>query len=209
MFDAIDIIRRNADTYYAFESKQKISRKPVLFAITLVSLGSASAITSPTSEFLSGALSAQAILVGFSFNALFYLVTNRLVSPKTWLFIEHELRFHRLIKLSDEIFDNISYFNLITIVSIAITLILLFFSGGIDHSFSIAQLIGNPGIAETVEKTGHLINECARRILIFSLVFTLIESLISFSRIIYRVRFYFRMLKVMNDGNDTATAEKR
>ncbi len=96
MFDVLDIIRRNAQTYYSLKNNRPINRWPIVLLCLSLSIACGIVIRRISPEFLAGALSAQSILVGFSFNALFYLVTNRLVTPKSWLFIEHELRFKRL-----------------------------------------------------------------------------------------------------------------
>ncbi|WP_332756849.1 hypothetical protein [Sphingomonas sp. LB2R24] len=159
-------------------------------------------VSEASNDFLAGALSAEAILVGFSFNVLFYLVANRLTKPATYASIEHELRFKRLSKLSDEVFDNVTYFNLVAIGSAVVSLTLL--------------LIGSDGLNANLHKISEFIQSrtsitaetlswskwIARSFGLAVLIFLLAESIYTFLRAVGRVRFYFGMLKTMNDDVD-------
>lgn len=198
MFSLLDIVRRDAATYYD-ASNNRVGRAKTLgmFAILGVLVGVT--VGEASSDFLAGALSAEAILVGFSFNVLFYLVANRLTKPATYASIEHELRFKRLSKLSDEVFDNVTYFNLVAIASAVAALALL--------------LIGSDGfnanlhkIAAFIEARTRITGEAlswakyaARSFGLTVLIFLLAESVYTFLRAVGRVRFYFGMLKTMND----------
>ncbi len=199
MFSILDIVRRDAATYYEYDSNNRVGRGKTLgvFAIFAVLVGAA--VGDASNDFLAGALSAEAILVGFSFNVLFYLVANRLTKPATYASIEHELRFERLSKLSDEVFDNVTYFNLVAISSAIAALALL--------------LIGSDGFNANLHKIAAFLecrtritrealswaNSIVRSIGLAVLVFLLAESIYTFLRAVGRVRFYFGMLKTMND----------
>lgn len=196
-----DIIRRDAATYYKYDASNRVSRMPTLFIYLLVSFIVATVTQVASNDFLAGALSAQAILVGFSFNVLFYLVANRLTVPSRWFDIDHELRFERLSKLSDEIFDNVTYFNIVAIGSVVGCLILLLigsdgFSANLRYFCSISQVKSNLDTDKAVTAAKIL-----RAVALAALLFLLIESVSTFVRAVGRVRFYFTMLKEMNDAN--------
>lgn len=199
MFSLRDIVRRDAATYYVYDSSNRVGRGKTLCAFAICAALVGAAVGEASSDFLAGALSAEAILVGFSFNVLFYLVANRLTKPAVYASMEHELRFDRLSKLSDEVFDNVTYFNLVAIGSAVAALALL--------------LIGSDGfnanlhkIAAFLESRTRITREAlswanciGRAFALAVLIFLLTESIYTFLRAVGRVRFYFGMLKTMND----------
>jgi hypothetical protein len=199
MFSVADIIRRDAATYYEGDPSKRVSRVKTLctfgFAAVLVGFLAGTA----SSDFLAGALSAQAILVGFSFNVLFYLVANRLTAPASFNGLEHELRFERLSTLSDEVFDNVTYFNLVAIGSaIAALALLLAGSSSFDNNLhKIAVFLTHHTRIERVALSWTKWGVSA--LALSTLIFLLIESVYTFLRAVGRVRFYFGMLKTMNE----------
>jgi len=201
MFSILDIIRRDSATYYDVGSNRHTGRFTTLAVIAGLSLGMGSMVKTASNDFLSAALSAEAILVGFSFNVLFYLVANRLSRPGKYASIEHELRFERLSKLSDEIFDNVTYFNLVAI-SAAMAALALLLTGSPNFITNLN------GVGDFVHKHAQIdryfLNAVSSLSQIFGLsvlIFLIIESLYTFLRAVGRVRFYFGMLKTMNDDS--------
>jgi hypothetical protein len=199
MFSLLDIVRRDAATYYDHESNNRVSRVGTVTTFAVFGSLLGVAVGEASSDFLAGALSAEAILVGFSFNVLFYLVANRLTKPATFSSMEHELRFKRLSKLSDEVFDNVTYFNLVAISSaVAALALLLVGSDGFNSNLhKIAGFIEarTPITAEALSWA-----ECvARSFGLAVLIFLLSESIYTFLRAVGRVWFYFGMLKMMHD----------
>lgn len=199
MFSVIDIVRRDAATHYSYDNHAQSRRVWPLMVFSTFAIGSGFLVGQASNEFLGGALSAQAILVGFSFNVLFYLVANRLSKPHTFVGMEHELRFERLSKLSDEIFDNVTYFNFVAIFSAIVALILLLFA-----SDNLAKNLHHVATFVTA-KTGITQNALSWSKWTVSafglslLMFLIAESVYTFLRAVGRVRFYFTMLKTMND----------
>lgn len=199
MFSISETFRRDASTYYEYESSNRVSRAKTITLFVIFGLFIGTTVSEASNDFLAGALSAEAILVGFSFNVLFYLVANRLTKPATYASIEHELRFKRLSKLSDEVFDNVTYFNLVAIGSAVVALALL--------------LIGSDGFNANLHKIAAFIESrttitgdtlswakwVARSFGLAVLIALLAESIYTFLRAVGRVRFYFGMLKTMND----------
>lgn len=199
MFSVFDIARRDAATYYMYGTNDRVSRTKTLFAFAGLSTAVGFLVGTGSNDFLAGALSAQAILVGFSFNVLFYLVANRLTAPSKFSGIEHELRFERLSKLSDEVFDNVTYFNLVAIFSaITALMLLLVASDSLNNNLhKIAILIVSH--TKVTQEFLSWSKWAALSIGLSVLVFLLTESVYTFLRSVGRVRFYFSMLKTMND----------
>lgn len=204
MFSILEIVRRDAATYYRYETDNRISRVPAILLFAVTSLIAGFTITVASNDFLAGALSAQAILVGFTFNVLFFLVANRLAAPSTWLSIEHRLRFERLTKLSGEIFDNVSYFNIVAIFSVltAITLLLVGSESLADKAIKLAHAVYND--KGKYEHNIRQIFQIIGQLTLSTLIFMLIESGATFLRTVIRIRFYFSMLKLMDEDNKKA-----
>jgi hypothetical protein len=199
MFNIGDIIKKDAATYYDYNSGNPKRRLKTIVSFFILSILAGFSIRVAPTDFLSGALSAQSILVGFSFNVLFYLVANRLTAPGAFSSIEHELRFERLSKLSDEVFDNVTYFNVVAIASALLSLALLLF-GSEDCADNIRRLAnsgaGLLGIPLIVLRWAEW---AIASLSLTALVFLLLESVYTFLRAVGRVRFYFGMLKTMDE----------
>lgn len=198
MFDLVKIFTDNAATYYNFRTGERIRRWPFYVFALVTSVVLSALLGRPSNDFLAGALSAEAILVGFSFNVLFYLVANRRVRPSQFVDIEHEVRFKKLSTLSDEIFANVSYFNVVAIFSALMALLgLLIVSDGlIPHVAQIAMLLRPrfPDLSVLIMTAFRPI-----RILYFAaLIFLIIESISVFLRTVGRVGYYFTSLKIMD-----------
>ncbi|MGA1850329.1 hypothetical protein [Sphingobium yanoikuyae] len=199
MFSVLDIVRRDAATYYVYGSNNRVGRSKTIGAFAVFAFLVGVAVGEASSDFLAGALSAEAILVGFSFNVLFYLVANRLTKPATYASMEHELRFERLSTLSDEVFDNVTYFNLVAIGSAVAALgLLLIGSDGFDANLHKIAIFLESRTRITREALSWA-NCIGRALGLAVLIFLLSESIYTFLRAVDRVRFYFSMLKTMND----------
>lgn len=199
MFSLSDIYQRDAATYYDYASNARISRGKTFTAYIVFALIIGFTIGEASNDFLAGALSAQAILVGFSFNVLFYLVANRLTKPAAYASLEHELRFDRLSKLSDEVFDNVTYFNIVAIASAVAALgLLLIGSDDFNANLHRAAAFIESRTCITKEALGWA-DYVLRSTGLAVLAFLMVESVCTFLRTVGRVRFYFGMLKTMND----------
>jgi hypothetical protein len=199
MFSLADIVRRDAATYYDYASNARLGRVKTVTVFAVIAAIIGFAVGEASNDFLAGALSAQAILVGFSFNVLFYLVANRLTKPAAYASIEHQLRFERLSKLSDEVFDNVTYFNIVAISS-AVAALALLLIGSDDFNAHLHKAAAIIEDRTRITRTALSWANCVVRSLgLAILAFLLIESIYTFLRTVGRVRFYFGMLKTMND----------
>lgn len=196
MLSLADIARRNEQTFYDFNSEKAQSTR--WRKVSAVVAGAVLALTfqGPAVDFLTAVLTVQAILVGFSFSVLFFLLSDdpRPITPKT---IEQGIRVDRLRRLSSELFYNVSYFNVVAVLSVLVAFILLLPMG---LAFSIPPTSAWP---QWLQWLGKLLHEAAvwwlwpmvglwTRCAAFWLLYVLlIESLFTFGRTVVRVSFFF------------------
>ncbi|WP_299287440.1 hypothetical protein [uncultured Tateyamaria sp.] len=188
-----DIIRNHNATYYDYDTGDQ---KPVWLRYVLVAFGSIGLVliceTVP-SEMLGALLTVQSILIGFSFSVMFFLLSGSLPTIADNGSIEAGLKKEKLAKLARELFYNVSYFNVIALVSVLLSLLLLLPSIDVD------------ALVEWIKKRSVLtfwteaswrsffatVIDWLKPALEFMLYATLLESLTSFARTVGRVSFYF------------------
>lgn len=194
-----EIIKNHNATYYNYDTGK---RKSCFLRYFLVSLGSISLVVifeAVSSEMLGALLTVQSILIGFSFSVMFFLLSGSLPTIEDRGSIEAGLKKEKLARLAKELFYNVSYFNVIALVSVLLSLLLLLPSLDID------------ALVEWIKKQSYLtfwtesdwrsffttLINWVKPTLEFVLYATLLESLTSFARTVGRVSFYFeRKLKV-------------
>lgn len=193
MSSLFSIIKKNNATFYDYSTLQTypIKLRIVLEAVLAIVL--TVLFNGVLVKFLAPVVSVQSILVGFGFSVLFFLVGSgkEKVSPSDSL--EEPLRVEKLNKLSEEIFYNVSYFNLTAIACLCSALLLLLLDLPVDlASSSPAQY----------EKILRLVLEVALEVIASALFalhyavawlffFLLFESIFTFTRTGLRVSYYF------------------
>lgn len=197
-----NIIKNHNATYYDYETGKQ---KGVWARYTLVALGSIAFVavfeTIP-SEMLGALLTVQSILIGFSFSVMFFLISGSIPTVAQNGSIEAELKRKKLTQLAKELFYNVSYFNLIALFSVLLSLLLLLPNIEFD------------ALLEWIKAQSYLVfwSETEWQLVFFRainwlrlgleiiLYAALIESLTSFVRTVGRVSFYFeRRLKIESD----------
>lgn len=182
----VQIFRNNARTFYNYRTNEVQSRLRHYVTISGTALGLAAIFRAPSNDIYTGFVACQALLVGFSFNLIFYLSANgKLKIPNTDL-LEDKAEVGRLNSLGNEIFHNISYFNLVSIFSVILSLILLMFSG-----FKPIPCIGFHKICESIVKYQNLPGLLIWQTLLFGAYIFTIESTMTFLRMIRRTSAYF------------------
>lgn len=198
-----DIIRKHNATYYDYDTGK---RKPVWFRYVLVALGSICLVivfkTIP-SEMLGALLTVQSILIGFSFSVMFFLLSGSLPTIVDNASIEEELKKDKLARLARELFYNVSYFNVIALISVVLSLVLLL--PNIDVDALVEWIKQRSFLAFLTEANWRsffsTLIDWLKPSLEFALYATFLESLTSFARTVGRVSFYFeRRLKIEGGG---------
>lgn len=202
MFSASEIIRNNNNTFYNYASSQKTSQRRRIITLLIISSLLIWAIPVQSNDFLNAVITAQAILVGFSFSVLFFLLSNSDIQALPGESIERSLRRAKLNKLCREIFHNVSYYNFVSIISVVLSL--LFMSEHPNRKFIC-------GILSFINKFISLDTSYAFELIRYSWSFlyiivgfflyaSLAESIYTFFRTTLRVGFYFQEKLKLTDA---------
>ncbi|GGB21855.1 hypothetical protein [Allosediminivita pacifica] len=189
MTSLIEIVRRNNSTFYDNRSGKKKSVVARTLLFVTLSLISSWVLGTPSDTVVSAVITVQSILVGFGFSVIFFLVSSERENEDGANGIEDRIRRKRLNTLSDELFFNISYYNVVTFFSVTLSLLFAFNIDGVS-SFAggvVADLDIQGGVKDNLRQYV----EWAHHILIAFLFFVLLESVFTFYRIVIRVNFFF------------------
>lgn len=136
-------------------------------------------------EFINGLLAFYSILTGFSFSILFFIVSGKKYEAETDAILENENRLERLNLIREELFYNVSYFSLISILIAIFTLFFYVFSAFSIPSF--LEGLGTFGINLDLKFTFTL----ARGFYCYVLLFLVVNSIYSLMRIVQRINYLF------------------
>lgn len=187
------IISKNNKTFYDYRTEKTQSVAPRLFLSIIISILLAVMFSAVDESFINAILTVQSILVGFSFSVLFFLLSGAEIKIITAASIEQQQKVKKLKILSEELFYNVSYYNLIAISSVLVAL--LYLLPDIDKNSKtstmvIEGIISTTGIKDVLSWFSMIAAwiEIAIR---FSLYFLIIESMYTFWRTVRRVSFFF------------------
>ncbi len=197
-----DIYRKNEETFYDYNSGNKVStlsRKAAEVALAAIL---AFIYFDFTDNFINGIITVYSILAGFGLNILFFLMgADGKIKYEKNDSIERILKIDKVNKISKELFYNVSYF---IVLSVILVLLCLVYYGYNSSNIWLMKEISRY-ISQTMFKKYFYfidcgdVRVCATYIFNTSLLFFLIESIFSFGRTIFRVSFYFdRRLGLLN-----------
>jgi len=193
MFKFSNIVRQNAKTYYDFESNSAKRIWPRYVAICISSIFLSVAFAERSDNFYMGIITVQAILIGFSFNVMVFITSNPIIPEPEKCSLERSEKIQRLNTLSEEIFFNLSYFNVAAILSVVITLILLLLPTVSQHSveaiYRLSVWIGLD--LQTCHSFWEWFFYFAKTLVLTVAYLLIIDSLSTFLRIVGRATFYF------------------
>lgn len=182
MLEVKNIWRHNAKTFYDRKTERQHSLVWRYFIFVVVSIIFAITFGRRSDNVYMGLITAQAILVGFSFNIMMFMASNKKIIVVDKAIIENKLKADRVNKLGNEIFYNLSYFNLVALTSVVMSIVMLF--GPSDVLF-LSDVSGFAFI------TLRMIWAVVGLLALFILYFSSVESLATFIRIIQRTTYYF------------------
>jgi hypothetical protein len=193
MFNVKTIIERNNETFYDYASGERKSQKTRVFLIAIASVALCWLLQRQSETFLNAVLTAQAILVGFSFSVLFFLLSNAEISPAPEESIERKLKRKKLATLAKELFHNVSYFNLVAICSVVLSLLLLLSGPDLTVWKCIVETISTyaVNVPTSVNLWASRAMTAAQTLAAACLYFCLFESAFTFFRTVVRVSYYF------------------
>lgn len=190
MFRLLAIIRENNSTFYDYRSNERVPIRSRIVLTMILATCLAILVRGDLSNFLDGVITVQAILIGFSFSVMFFLVSAGSISANVDDgSIEARLRREKLSQLSKEIFYNLSYFNLVAMACLVCALLLLmpevstFFVALLD-SVKIGHQDEVKIAVEVTQAAGNLI-------VAWGFYFLVTESGFTFARTVGRVNYLF------------------
>ncbi len=193
MLNFEEIVSSNAATFYDYSKGEDFKTTSYQVLKFLFAVVFALIFSQLNTSFLSVILSIYAILIGFGFNILFYLLNfQKKVDDSS---LEKEVLSEKINKLSSELFYNVAYFNLISVF--LIILCLVFYLGkSLDGEvcqfiFEYYQLIPYSEKALTFLKA---IKTIASFLALVCFYYLIIESLFTFMRITSRAFYMFKKL---------------
>jgi hypothetical protein len=188
-----NIISKNNKTFYNYYTD-----KPQCIALRLTFTGVVSFLlaimfSAIDDSFVNAVLTVQSILVGFSFSVLFFLLSGAEIKSITKGSIEQKQKVKKLKTLSEELFYNVSYYNLVAISSVLVAL--LYLLPDMDQNSKIPTMViefvtSMAGSQDVLSWFSSIANwtEMAIR---FILYFLVIEGMYTFWRTVRRVSFFF------------------
>lgn len=204
MFNLLDIIKNDWVTYYNYSTGVKTP--PIKTTVTIITAAGIFALLEHTKyeRFLSAILSVEAILVGFSFSVMFFLLSENGHVDYDDKILEHKARSEKLSKLSKEIFYNVSYFNLMSIFSVFTALLLLLPNYELKSESYLYMLLQVTGfdmpINMKLQEAIGTISSVVIWLLWTCLYVFLAQSLCTLVRTIARVHFYFSEKIALRDS---------
>lgn len=190
MFSVVDIIGNNSSTFYNYRTGESVSVVPRYLAISLAAVVGSAFFGKHFTDLYAAVISTQAILVGFSFNVLVYLASVDPLHANDTEILEDRAKVRKLNRLADEIPFNLSYFNLIALLSISAALLLTL--GG-AWSFDLNHLLEwmPVGYRPQAKAIAICISDGLRLCMIWVTYATLLESFATFMRLTKRVTYFF------------------
>ena len=188
-----DIVSKNNETFYNYNTSVQQTIAPRILGVFLLTLFMSVVFAAVDEALVNAILTVQSILVGFSFSVLFFLLSGAEIRSLSEGSIEQKQKVDKLKKLSEELFYNVSYYNLVAIISVLIALLHLMPS--IDRNSAIIQAIytwltnaaGSAGTNDWLITIKWWIEFVLR----LSLYFLVVESMYTFWRTVRRVSFFF------------------
>lgn len=181
----------NASTFYDYRTNERQSQRARILVIVITAAIFSVLCPISSTEALSAAITVQAILIGFGFSVMFFLVQD--TRPPSGdhsgdnISLERELDNEQVELLSKELFWNISYFNMVAFASLIVALSLM-----IPNVWDRAQVIVDRAPWEALEvvdlSVPALIFPAAAQ---FLLMLFGLESGFTFVRTVGRVNFLF------------------
>jgi hypothetical protein len=188
-----NIVSKNNKTFYDYQTEKVQSIAPRLAFTAAVSILLAVMFSAIDDSFVNAVLTVQSILVGFSFSVLFFLLSGAEIKSVSKGSIEQKQKVKKLKTLSEELFYNVSYYNLVAISSVLVAL--LYLLPDMDRSSKIPTMVlelvtsmtGSQDVLSWFSSIGTWVEVAVR----FILYFLVIEGMYTFWRTVRRVSFFF------------------
>jgi len=181
------IYKDNKSTFYDFRTNQPHGHVVRNSAFLILSVAFACVIQKDANDLLDAVITVQAILIGFSFSVMFFLVQSRNKTETKASSMEESLRLEQVDLLSKELFWNISYFNLTALSSLLFALALM-----VPNVWGMAaEIVAKQKDLITLARFMDGASFATYYIAKFLFCLLLVESSFTFLRTVGRVNFLF------------------
>lgn len=197
MNELYKILARNNATFYDYRSGKRTSIYPRLFFIIILAALTAIFTGLPSNNVTNNVITIQAILVGFGFSVLFFLANSDKLDVKENKSLEEKNRKIKVNKISEELFYNISYYNIISILSVLIAFILGLDKSSLSTIFDIFTKITN--LPQNYFEKFYSISNIIGYLISGIFYITFFESIYTFCRLVLRVNYYFEQKMKVKD----------
>lgn len=189
MFSIFLIVRNNASTFYNYRTGKSESLHFRYTLILILSILLSEVFPQRSDNIYLGIITAQSVLAGFSFNVMIYLASSKKLQAGSNSSIEKKAKIDKINRLSEELFYNVSYFNLTAVATVIVAIALLLAPSFWDGW----NLIGIhfPMINRITVNFWVWADPMLTRFVIFLLFSFTIESFITFIRTVQRSSYYF------------------
>lgn len=200
MFSLFDIYSKNRATFRNYRTRKAGRVWPRYLTILAISLTFSLVIEIPNTNALRVIITVLGIVTGFSFSVLFFLANNggaeKIERDDS---IELDLKVERLQDLSIELFYNVSYFIVVSLISILLASIFLIFS---DYSEVRPNywLNTQSAFVEWLEYLGPIVLCVISTVLILCFWLFLCDSVSTLFRVVKRINFLFsERIEILNE----------
>ncbi|MDF1598240.1 hypothetical protein PZ895_00420 [Mesorhizobium sp. YIM 152430] len=181
-----EIIENNNATFYNYRTNEKTSLRARISFFALVAVFLSIFLMGEIGDFLSAVNTVVSIIIGFSFSVMFYIATEKASLNINGDSLEQQNKKEIVEKLTKELFYNVTYFILIAISVLVLSMAIL-----IPDAWRILLAVGDlfwsrkpPAWMDSAMMAGSI----ALRI---AFAFCLLEAGFTFARLVGRVNFLF------------------
>lgn len=192
MFSIGDILKANAETFYNYRTNKKQFPVVRYVIIILVSLIASVLFGKVHDDLYTGLIAVQSILVGFAFNVLFYLAANPISIKNDGVELESKAKALKLNKLGNEVFYNISYFNVVSIFSISLACLMLLSNAYLPMKIYMPVIAYQKLDFVKIRAALDLLSCLSMRLMIWLTFACTLDSIATFARIVKRMTYLFQ-----------------
>jgi len=198
----LSIIRNNNATFYNYRNGKPVKRHLSLLLCLLVAALLTVGFRLNLEGFLGSVATAQSILVGFSFSVMFFLVSaDPVLPPKDANSLEKRLKYKKLTKLVEELFYNVSYFNLVAICCVLASIALMLPIPSVEFVKPWLMEVLNAEGVKGLAVGWSAVRQLFYLLLLFVFYFAMLESIVAFYRTALRVSYFFEEKLKYDEGN--------
>lgn len=199
----IGIVRNNNATFYNYNTGKPVKRWRSIAVVCVLACCFSVLFRNELGSFFGSVAAAQSILVGFSFSVMFFLLSSEVVTaPNDAASLEKKQKYEKLNKLCEELFYNVSYFNLVAIACVIVSLFLMLPPPAFGILSQFAGDLSGVDVGSAFSQFWSHAKFVTQSSLLFLFYLLMLESFSAFYRTALRVSYFFEQ-KLKYDAANT------